>query len=292
MNLIQVNCFIAVVEEQNYTRAAELLYLSQPTLSKYVMALEKELDCKLFNRTTRKIELTEAGELYYQMFARWKRELAETKAKAQRTFENTGMKLSIGVIEGWYSHDFFTKIYYSIRESYPSIELRVISCSLGETIKKLNSGEVDVVITVDDFNTAEGQFKKEKLIDVDKVILYSKAHKLAEKGNLSPKDFKNEIFYCIPVKDAPFADAYIRSCCSKYKFAPLIEHLPNLQTIYANIKLGQGVMVYDRFEKSHMDDDFLMMPLGIKGGLFMIWHRDNVNPALQYIERLIKEDSF
>lgn len=292
MNLIQVNCFIAVVEEQNYTRAAELLYLSQPTLSKYVMALEKELDCKLFHRTTRKIQLTDEGELYYQMFARWKKELSELKMKTQRDRQEPRLDLSMGIIEGWYSNDLFVEIYSTIKKIYPSIELKVICHGLGESVKKLSSGEVDVVITVDDFNINESRFEKRRLTEVDKVILYSKAHRLAGKDNLKPQDFKNEIFYSLPDKDVPFADTFIRSCCSKYGFVPIIEHLPNLQTVYANIKFGQGVMLYDKFEKSHMDDDFLMLPLEIKGGLFAVWDKENTNPALRDIEKLIKEDLF
>ncbi len=292
MNLIQVNCFLTVAEEENYSRAAELLYLSQPTISKYVMALEKELDCKLLNRTTRKIELTAEGKRYYQMFGRWKRELAEIKAETQRTEEDEALSLAIGIIEGWHSHDFFTKIYYEIKNLYPSMELKVISHSLGESAKKLNAGEVDVAITVDDFNTNGSRFEKVQLTEVDKVILYSKEHKLAGKQHLTPGDFKNEIFYSLSDKEVPFADTFIRHYCSKYKFTPLIEHLPNLQTIYANIKFGQGVMVYDKFEKSHMDDDFLMLPLDIKGGLFMIWNRENQNPALKCIEKMVKKDLF
>ena len=58
MNQTQIECFLAIVEERNYSKAAERLFLSQPTLSRYIMALEKELGCVLFNRTTKKVELT------------------------------------------------------------------------------------------------------------------------------------------------------------------------------------------------------------------------------------------
>ena len=65
MELKQLESFVAVVEYRSFTEAAKKLYISQPTISTHIQALEKELESKLFTRTTKTIELTKRGmELY------------------------------------------------------------------------------------------------------------------------------------------------------------------------------------------------------------------------------------
>lgn len=72
--LIQLRYFVAVAEELSFTRAATKLHLSQPSLSAQVRALERSLGQRLFTRTTRKVELTEAG---VELYARISRALAD-----------------------------------------------------------------------------------------------------------------------------------------------------------------------------------------------------------------------
>ena len=63
MDIEMMRDFIVLAECLNFTKAAEKLHLTQPTLSKHVVAMEKELGCELLNRTRRNVSLTKAGEL-------------------------------------------------------------------------------------------------------------------------------------------------------------------------------------------------------------------------------------
>lgn len=64
MLLKHINYFLAVADQQSFTRAAATLYVSQPALSQQIKQLEEELDCLLFDRTGRNIRLTDAGQVY------------------------------------------------------------------------------------------------------------------------------------------------------------------------------------------------------------------------------------
>ena len=66
MNTTQLECFLAVADNLNFSRAAEQLRLTQPAVSHQINSLEDELGVKLFNRTSKSVRLTQAGYLYTQ----------------------------------------------------------------------------------------------------------------------------------------------------------------------------------------------------------------------------------
>ena len=64
MNTFQLSCFMAVAEYLNFTQAAEKLHVTHPAVSQQIQSLEKELNVKLFQRTTRSVKLTEEGKAF------------------------------------------------------------------------------------------------------------------------------------------------------------------------------------------------------------------------------------
>ena len=76
MNLKQLEAFVKVTESGSFSKAAKLLFLTQPTVSAHISALEKELDSRLFVRNTKEVKLSEEGKQLYQ-YARQMVELEE-----------------------------------------------------------------------------------------------------------------------------------------------------------------------------------------------------------------------
>ena len=64
MNTFQLSCFLAVAEYLNFAQAAQQLHVTHPAVSQQIQSLEKELNVKLFKRTTRSVKLTEEGKIF------------------------------------------------------------------------------------------------------------------------------------------------------------------------------------------------------------------------------------
>ena len=94
----QLKRFIAVAQTQNFTRAAELLHVAQPSLSKQILLLEEELGFALFLRETRPIQLTEAGKRFYEDSLAVVGRLEQMAYNARRIALGTRELLTIGFV--------------------------------------------------------------------------------------------------------------------------------------------------------------------------------------------------
>ena len=84
MTIFQMECFVAVAENLSFARAAEQLHVTQPAVTQQIHALEKELNVRLLNRSTRSVKLTEEGKIFLQDA----KQVVEVSERARKRFEN------------------------------------------------------------------------------------------------------------------------------------------------------------------------------------------------------------
>ncbi len=96
MEICQLKSFIAVAQARNFTKAAEQMHIAQPSLTKQILQLEEELGIALFVRDTRPIQLTLAGERFYEDAIAGR--LEQTRASARRIGLGTRQRLIIGFV--------------------------------------------------------------------------------------------------------------------------------------------------------------------------------------------------
>ena len=93
MTRLQIQYFLAVARLHSFTKAAGELYIAQPSITKQVKALEAELGVSLFERDSRSVKLTEAGQLYQACFARFEEDLTRTQKAAEAILLREGHTL-------------------------------------------------------------------------------------------------------------------------------------------------------------------------------------------------------
>lgn len=142
-NFIDIPIFLTVVEENSFTRAAEKLGLTSSAVSKRVSNLEKHLNVKLLNRTTRRIELTEAGERYieYARHAYRAVEEAEYAATENENMPNGILRVSAPVTFG---NIVLANLLPAFLKKYPQLKVDV---DLTDVFSKVNIEDFDLMLT-------------------------------------------------------------------------------------------------------------------------------------------------
>lgn len=138
----QLECFIQICKEGSFTKAAEVLMISQPTLSQQIRFLEVEVGTPLFQRVGRGVKITADGEILYEKALSVMRLIEESKKETYELRYARAKKLSIGISP----MDFFCLLprFLKFHKQYPDITLKFASTE--NTSQQLLNGSIDIGI--------------------------------------------------------------------------------------------------------------------------------------------------
>lgn len=147
MDLRTLRYFIAVAQEGTISKAANMLHLTQPTLSKQLMELEEELGVVLFIRGNRKITLTEEGN-YLVSQAKEILTLVEKTTSNLSKEEHISGDIHIGAGES-HAMSFLAKIIHQVINNYPDVKIHLHSGNADELLEKMDNGLLDFVLVIE-----------------------------------------------------------------------------------------------------------------------------------------------
>jgi LysR family cyn operon transcriptional activator len=145
MELRQIHYFMAVAAHQNFSRAAEHVHVSQPSLSVQIGGLEKELGTRLFDRLGRKAILTQAGELFRVHAERALRELDQAEQVVQELLGAKRGRLVVGALSTVNSY-LIAPLVSRFKQRFPGIHLQVHAQPSSEVVGGLLANHLDVGI--------------------------------------------------------------------------------------------------------------------------------------------------
>ena len=148
MELRELRYFLAVAQEQSITKAANYLYISQPSLSKQMQNLEKEVGRPLFVRGSRKIALTETGVLLKKRAEEMIALYEKTEAEISAPPEDVAGEVLIGGGESCAVRT-VAQAACAVQREYPSVRFRLFSGDADEMMERLDKGLIDFCIVVD-----------------------------------------------------------------------------------------------------------------------------------------------
>ncbi len=298
-NFRSVDFFLKVAETLNFTKAAQELYISQPALSKCIRQFEKEIGVKLFNRTTKSVELTEGGRILYDVWSELREKTQEALVEARR-FDGVDIpRVRIGLLEFGGIVDVITPHFEFYAATHPEIELTYEIFGYTELKKRMLAHEFDLIVTLSSEFSGDGQsFHVSPLRELKLYIILSKNNHFYDRETLSFEELNNETF-CI------FSDSYsdearksILKHCESAGFTPKkIRMFSGLKAMEMAIEHSDAITIgYDAFFSNN--DKLKFFPIDdIMGSheLIFAWGRDlskATTEVMNYLENALSEQGY
>jgi LysR family transcriptional regulator, transcription activator of glutamate synthase operon len=244
MELRQLRYLVALAEEQSFTRAAEREHIAQPALSQQIQKLEQEVGLALVERTTRRVSITDAGEL---LVARGRRVLAELDSAHEELLSLRGMlsgRVTVGAMHTMGPID-ISLVLAEFHERHPEVELTVREDFSDSLAEMLRVDEIDLA-----FLSVTGRIEStglalHQLIAEDLVILLPLNHPLAGRESIKMIDLGGEQFISFR-EGARLRELLVRAA-AEAGFTPDIRLESNeARRIRSLVSRGLGVAIMPR----------------------------------------------
>lgn len=144
MDLRQLKYFVTIVEEGQITKAAKKLHMAQPPLSHQLKMMERELDCMLFDRNGRNLELTQSGKILYERGQKLLSDFEDTLTEVKEVDKGLKGTLSIGVVQTCLSY--IPEKLTAIRKKYPDVHFKIIEGDADYLKERLLKREIEIAI--------------------------------------------------------------------------------------------------------------------------------------------------
>lgn len=242
MDIAQVRAFLAVAEELHFRRAAERLHMAQPPLTRTIKVLERELGTTLFDRNTRSVALTPAGQAMLEP-AREVMEALRRATEAARSADRGEVGLVRIAFAGVSTHPLVASLARNVRSVRPGIELELSSQNFAQpAIQKLAKRETDIALGRWDI-VPEGIATRVVMADA-LVLAVPATHQLAEEDEVHFAQLLGERFVSLPAHEGSVLADRLRRLAEAQRFVPDVAQVaPDTQTALALVSAEVGCLL-------------------------------------------------
>lgn len=246
MDFRELQYILKIAEERSFSKAAQKLFMAQPSLSQYIQKLEQQLGVKLFDRTTIPLQLTYAGELYVET-AKNILDLKDQLTKQMEDIANLKkgrLVIGLSTLRSTYLMPKILPIFY---KKFPGIEVILVEDNSSELEKMAIKGSIDIAIMT--FPIEENLFDYEYIFTEEILVAIPPEHPLKEKiihdkqGNrpkIKISELSDESF--ILLKQDQKLHHVATNLCKKAGFKPkIILESESIEAANALVSAGMGV---------------------------------------------------
>ena len=242
MELRHLRYVRAVGEELHFGRAAQRLHIAQPPLSQQIRQLEDELGVTRFTRSTRRVELTPAGEDYLRRAVAILDSVDAAGRQAQRIAEGRQGHLSIGCV-GSATYSLLPALVRAIGDELPDIEVSVRGEMLApDQISALKSRDIDIALLRPPPDTDElhvETIRRDRLI-----VALPTGHRLASGSAIDLAQLRDENFIAHAGGGKSVMSGVLATTCARAGFVPHVRHeVEETSTLITLVAAGLGVAV-------------------------------------------------
>jgi DNA-binding transcriptional LysR family regulator len=245
MELRHLRYFVAVADALSFRKAAGRLSVSEPAVSQQVADLEGELGLKLFNRDSRRVELTEIGRVFLRGARRTLASAKEAVAQAQEAAAGERGRLSIGSIAPL-THAFLPDALARFRERFPLVEVTVLNMDDRTQVEALANGTIMLGIGWAGPSLPESEsLTATPLLHCSFSIACAEHRWPAKRGRPKLSDFREDNFLALSGEMSRDYRRLVRTVCQRdAEFEPNFLTLGNsLESLLGMVAAGRGVLL-------------------------------------------------
>lgn len=281
MNLKQLEAFVCVAEMRNFSQAAKKLYLTQPTVSSHIHALEKELGARLFIRTTKDVELSPAGELLYDNA----RKMLQLEKNILRDFSRKDapgiQKITVGAstVPGQY---ILPQILSLFARTYPGNQLELMEADSMGVVRMVLEGKVEIGFTgtiLEDPTCVFEPFYYDKLVVITP---NQEAYRQYEKTGFPMERFLSEKWIVREEGSGTRREAerYLKEKGLDIRQMNVVATISNQETIKKSVSTGMGTAIISSAAVDDYVNQGLLLKFPLAEGdiyrkLYMVWSKSN-----------------
>ncbi|KMV73212.1 transcriptional regulator [bacteria symbiont BFo1 of Frankliniella occidentalis] len=286
MELRYLRYFVAVAETRHFTKAAELLNISQPPLSQQIKKLEEEIGTPLLKRLTRGVELTDAGEAFYQDARQILELSANALEKAKGIARGISGQLSIGFASSIAFHPQIFHLLRRFQDSFPAITLLPREENMATLMHELQEGLLDAAFVRLPCESSKA-FNLKMIASEKMALVLPQGHRLADTPRLSLAALREEPLVLFPREVAPSLYEVIISACLRAGFQPdSVQQSPQISSAINMVAAGFGITIIPDSLRSiqlpgvsfHQIED-----AALSSDIALAWRRWDRSPAVHHL---------
>ncbi|GAB3297791.1 LysR substrate-binding domain-containing protein [Parasphingorhabdus pacifica] len=281
MELRHLRYFVAVAETRHFGKAAQRLHMAQPPLSQAIRQLETDLGVELFARTTRQVNLTRAGEVFYEDAVRVLESVEGTTRRVKRVAEGRHGVLRIG-LTGLASYRQLPAVAQIVQQGLPEVALEIRTEMLTPAQERgLVDGDLDVGLLrppTREKNIAYRRIAREPL-----VLALPEHHRLAMEPSIAVGDLREENFVMYSSTSRSVVnDAVVRSCTAADFYPHRAHEVAETSVLLALVAAGLGIALVPDSVRAITLEGVLFRPVhGSESvDLALAWRADDTSPLL------------
>ena len=242
LELRHLRYLVAVAEELHFGRAARRLHIAQPPLSQQIRKLEETIGHALFQRTSRNVKLTAAGEELFQRAQQTLRKVVEDVDNTRRVGRGEVGTLTVGFIASSML-TVFPQMLSSYRRQFPEVELRLREFYTSGLLRALRDGTAEIGFTRDAGSDEDG-VRTEVLLPEPYIAVVPVRHPLAQRSSLRVSDLRGEPFVLFSPGVGQSAWDKVERLCRQGGFRPqVVQEAPHWLSILRLVSAGLGVTI-------------------------------------------------
>ena len=285
---IAIQCFLAVARLGSFTEAAAELYMTRQAVSKQVLRLERELGTELFLRTSKRVEITPAG----QLFATYYIEQAERFDAVCRQVEQLSggdSSIRIGYLYGIEIDSALYDVTKNYRKRHPLPPIQWKRGNPLDLLQDVQNGTLDIAITFTDEQTRRMKGLRVKPIgQVQMVVAVSEENPLVETATTA-KDFEKETFYAWKKRQSDLAverENIIRHGLELGLELEHVELLDSRETVKTVMEMGSGAALCTELDNICSSPRMRVYPLGQSNELGCVYRSSAASVARDLADAL------